>query len=274
MTEPGAAEQRAEAARQRGPEPNARSRPSPNGEVDAEPRSEAPPASKETNRGPGSFLRELPILVLVAFALAFLLRTFIVQVFYIPSSSMEPTLQVNDRILVDKVSYRFRDLSRGEVVVFEGDRLVGLTPPQDGATETILRGLGQLIGIAPANARDFVKRVIGLPGDEVRIDETGTVFVNGVALPEPYIGQTDPRGCGPLVVPEGQLFFLGDNRGNSSDSRASLGFVPREHVVGRAFLTLWPPERVHLLDRPAYPAIPEPTSDVPPAPDAPRGSVC
>jgi signal peptidase I len=234
-----------------------------------------PDADEDEPRRRGSWsslLRELPVLILVAFVLAFVLRTFVVQVFYIPSSSMEPTLQVNDRILVDKVSYRFRDLQRGDIVVFEGDHIV--TPDANGSVERVLRGFGQLIGVTPANARDFVKRVVGLPGDEIEITEAGEVFVNGVALEEPYLGQEDPRTCGPLVVPEGKLFFLGDNRGNSSDSRASLGYVPIDHVVGRAFVTIWPIERVHVLPRPSYAEVPAPAEAAPPADLVPTHDIC
>jgi signal peptidase I len=227
---------------------------------------EPAPEEDDGTDGAGSLLRELPILVLVAFVLAFLLRTFVVQVFFIPSSSMEPTLQVDDRILVDKVTYRLRDLERGEVVVFEGDPIE--QPDDRGTVERVVRGVGQLVGLAPANARDFVKRVVGLPGDEIFIDEEGTVFVNGDVLDEPYLGQPDPRSCGPLIVPAGKLFFLGDNRANSSDSRASLGFVPADHVVGRAFLVLWPPDRLHLLEEPDFTAIPGPPGTAPEVADA------
>lgn len=206
----------------------------------------------------GAFIRELPVLIVIAFLLAFLLRTFVVQVFYIPSSSMVPTLEVNDRILVDKVTYRFRDLRRGEIVVFEGDRL-GVPEVDRGPIERAVRGLGQLVGLAPANARDFVKRVIGLPGDEIEIDDDGTVFVNGVELDEPYVAAEDPRPFGPVEVPEGELFFLGDNRPNSSDSRVQegLGFVERDHVVGRAFVVIWPVDHFELLDDPGYGRIPD-----------------
>lgn len=231
-----------------------------------------PDEPSEERSSARSLVRELPVLILIAFVLAFLLRTFVVQVFYIPSSSMEPTLQVNDRILVDKVTYSFRDLDRGEIVVFEGDQ--GPVVPDAGPVESVLRGVGQLIGVTPVNARDFVKRVVGLPGDELYIDEDGTVFVNGEALDEPYIGQRDPRTCGPLTVPEGELFFLGDNRANSSDSRASLGLVSEEHVVGRAFLTIWPLDRVHLLDRPSYPDVPAATGAPPASAAAAGNDVC
>lgn len=231
------------------------------------------PRTPEVRRRSGlrSLLRELPVLILIAFVLAFLLRTFVVQVFYIPSSSMEPTLQVDDRILVEKVTYRVRDLRRGEIVVFEGDHI---DPPEAGAVETVLRGLGQLIGVTPANARDFVKRIIGLPGDEIHIDDEGVVTVNGEVLDEPYLGQRDPRTCGPLTVPEGQLFFLGDNRANSSDSRASLGYIPVDDVVGRAFITIWPPERFHALDRPTYAGIPDPPPTAPPLDASDRNDIC
>jgi signal peptidase I len=186
--------------------------------------------------GAGSFLRELPVLLLIAFVLAFLLRTFVVQVFYIPSSSMEPTLQINDRMVVEKVSYRFREPRHGEIAVFEGDD-VGYDTGN--GIQRAVRGVGQFIGIVPASARDFVKRVVGLPGDQIVIEE-GRVFVNGEPIDEPYVVYDDHADFGPVTVPEGSLFFLGDNRPNSSDSRRSLGFVPLDHLVGRAAVIIWP----------------------------------
>ena len=192
----------------------------------------------------GSFLRELPVLLLIAFVLAFLLRTFVVQVFYIPSSSMEPTLQINDRMVVEKVTYRFREPRRGEIAVFEGDELG--TVADNGAVGRAVRGVGQFIGIVPASARDFVKRVVGLPGDEILI-EAGRVYVNGEPLDEPYVVYDDESDFGPVTVPEDRLFFLGDNRPNSSDSRRSLGFVPADHLVGRAAVIIWPFEHGGLL---------------------------
>ena len=195
--------------------------------------------------GTGSFLRELPLLLLVALVLAFLLRTFVVQVFYIPSSSMEPTLSVNDRMVVEKITYLFRDPVRGEVVVFEGEEL-GEVDPDTTAGERVVRVVGQFLGVVPASARDFVKRVIGLPGDEIRIEE-GVVFVNDVALDEPYVAFDDPSDFGPVTVPEDALFFLGDNRPNSSDSRRGLGFVPLDKVVGRSAVIIWPVDNATLL---------------------------
>ncbi len=196
-------------------------------------------------RSTGSFLRELPVLLLIALVLAFLLRTFVVQVFYIPSSSMEPTLQVDDRMIVEKVTYRFREPVRGEILVFEGDSL-GHVDPELGLAARVVRGFGQFLGLVPASARDFVKRAIGLPGDEILI-ESGVVTVNGVTLDEPYVEFEDPSDFGPVTVPEGSLFFLGDNRPNSSDSRRGLGFVDADRVVGRAVLIIWPFEHATTL---------------------------
>jgi signal peptidase I len=193
----------------------------------------------------GSFLKELPVLLLIAFVLAFLLRTFVLQVFYIPSSSMEPTLQIDDRMVVEKLTYLTREPRRGEIVVFEGETFVD--PYADQSTVArVVRGVGQFLGVVPASARDFVKRVIGVEGDEVVI-EGGQVFVNGERLDEPYVQFDDGSDYGPVTVPEGHLFFLGDNRPNSSDSRRSLGFVPESHVVGRAAVIIWPPDHVGRL---------------------------
>ncbi|SRR6056297_1271119 len=198
----------------------------------------------------GSFWRELPVLLVIALVLAFLLRTFVVQVFYIPSSSMEPTLRIDDRMVVEKVTYLFRDPERGEVVVFEGDEADDRDTDRT-TGERIVRGVGQFLGVVPTSARDFVKRVIGLPGDEVEVT-AGVVRVNGEVLDEPYVSFEDPSDYGPVTVPEGTLFFLGDNRPNSSDSRRGLGFVPLGQVVGRAVVIIWPLDHAGLLTDVGY----------------------
>lgn len=203
--------------------------------------------SSSSRSSTSSFFRELPVLLLVAFLLAFLLRTFVLQVFFIPSGSMEDTLQIDDRMVVEKVTYLFREPARGEIVVFEGESF-GVVDPDATAGERLVRGLGQFLGVVPANARDYVKRVIGLPGDEILIEQ-GQVFVNGQALDEPYVVYEDPSDFGPVTVPEEHLFFLGDNRPNSSDSRRGLGFVPSEAVVGRSAVIIWPFDHVDLLTR-------------------------
>ncbi len=196
------------------------------------------PHTPAASRRARSFWRELPLLLAIALVIAFVLRTLLVQVFYIPSSSMEPTLQINDRIVVEKVTYRFREPHRGEIAVFAGE---GFSTLEAGAStaERIVRGIGQFVGVVPTSARDYVKRVIGLPGDEVHV-VAGEVRVNGQLLDEPYVVIGDNDDFGPVTVPQGHLFFLGDNRPNSSDSRRSLGFVARDDLVGRAAFILWP----------------------------------
>jgi signal peptidase I len=187
----------------------------------------------------GGRLGELPVLIVVALVLAFLIKTFLVQAFYIPSGSMISTLEINDRVLVEKVVLRFRDPRRGEVIVFrrpgaeqEGARGLG------GAVRTFFEGLGL---VPPNEEIDLIKRVVGLPGEQVEI-VGGVVHVDGVPLDEPY-AHTDGRDFASVTVPAGHYYMLGDNRPNSDDSRYSLGTVPRENVVGRAFVILWPPLR-------------------------------
>lgn len=192
-----------------------------------------------------SFLRELPVLLLVALVLAFLLRTFVVQVFYIPSASMVPTLQEQDRMAVEKITFLFREPQRGEIIVFKGDAAEEIGP--SGVSE-IVTGVGRFVGVVPADAQDFVKRVIGLPGDTVLIED-GQVFVNGTAIEEPYVVNEDPGSYGPYEVPSDSLFLMGDNRPGSSDSRGSMGYVPLDHVVGRPVLTIWPPDHMGRLQR-------------------------
>lgn len=200
-----------------------------------------------------SFLKELPILLLIAFGLAFLLRTFVVQVFFIPSESMVPTLQVDDRIVVEKISYLFDGPDRGDVIVFAGEE--GFPTANESGVQRVVRGVGQFLGVVPVDARDLVKRVIGLPGDVVVLED-GQVSVNGVALDEPY-AQLD-QDDGEWTVPAGELFVLGDNRNNSADSRSSLGFVDLDNVVGRAVLRIWPFDRFGSIEGSDYPEIPAP----------------
>ncbi len=218
--------------------------------------------------------QELPLLLLFAFILAVLVRTFLIQAFYIPSGSMEDTLQVGDRVLVNKIVYQFRDPERGEIVVFRGtDRWAPEHQSSDGggAFREILRTVGDLIGLSQPSESDFIKRVIGLPGDTVECcDEAGRVMVNGEPLEEDYILTDSPldvpsganscasRRFGPLVVPEGHLFVLGDHRLVSQDSRCQ-GTVPIDNVIGRADLIIWP------MDRWGTFGLPDTFADVPQA---------
>jgi signal peptidase I len=198
--------------------------------------SEPRPAEREAHR---SFLRELPILVIVALAVAIVLKTFVVQAFFIPSGSMEPTLEPGDRVLVQKVVY---GPDRGDVIVFSDP--LGRPGPDRGIVGGFVHWLSSTLGIERPEHEDFIKRVIGLPGETVELRD-GRLFVDGVRINQPYLkGAVDTREYGPVRVPEGGLFVLGDNRLNSNDSRFGLGFVPVDKVVGRAFAIVWPPSRV------------------------------
>jgi signal peptidase I len=165
-----------------------------------------------------------------------------VQVFFIPSSSMVPTLQVDDRIVVEKVTYRFREPQRGDVIVFAGETRSSTQTSAVADEDTfgrVIDAAGRFVGLVPPDPSDLVKRLIGLPGDEIAVID-GLLHVNGVAYAEPYLTGPAASDFGPVVVPEGTLFFLGDNRRNSSDSRGALGSVARERVIGRAVAVVWP----------------------------------
>jgi signal peptidase I len=166
--------------------------------------------------------------------LAFGIRAFVAEARYIPSGSMEPTLLINDRLIVDKISYRFDDPQRGDIVVFE-------------PTETLEK----------MNFHDaFIKRVIGLPGETVEV-KGGRVYVNEQPLREKYIADEPNYQYGPVTVPEGQYLVLGDNRNNSYDSHY-WGFVPRSKIIGRAIVRFWPPGRVgEISNQPVYPTVEE-----------------
>jgi signal peptidase I len=200
---------------------------------------------KEKPRSPWAFLRELPVLLLVAFVLALLIKTFLLQAFYIPSASMEPTLRVGDRVLVNKLVYRFHPPRRGDVIVFE-DPTPG--PEEDrGALSAFWDWLTEGLGVSSNPEKDFIKRVIALPGETIEIEQ-GRVFIDGRELDEPYLHPfKDATDYGPERVPADSLFVMGDNRANSNDSRRSLGFIPYDRVVGKAFVIIWPPPRIGWL---------------------------
>lgn len=191
-------------------------------------------------------------LILLALVIALLIKAFLFQVFFIPSGSMEPTLRPGDRVIVQKIGYRFHDPSRGDVIVFRNpngraiDRgLVG------GFAHWVASNLG-LFGSAKSTCgdtnpdEDFVKRVIGLPGDTVQ-GKDGAVWVNGQRLAEPYLDGTPTAAFPPVHVPSDRLFVMGDNRADSCDSRFALGLVPIDHVIGPVLLRIWPPDRFGTL---------------------------
>jgi signal peptidase I len=203
------------------------------------------PPSKAKRHG---LLRELPALLLISFLLAILIKTFLVQAFYIPSESMEPTLMIGDRVLVNRLVYRFHPPGRQDVIVFSDPNA---PPVHRNPAAAFLHWLGSGFG-APTNSnKDFIKRVIGLPGDTVEIDGRGQVYVNGRQLHEPYLNaERENRLYGPVKVPPDSLFVLGDNRKHSGDSRYGLGFIPYDKVIGRAFVIIWPPSRLGGLHGP------------------------
>jgi signal peptidase I len=231
---------------------------------------EAAPVPPGKARRKASFWRELPILLVIALVLAVLIKTFLVQAFFIPSSSMEKTLHgcpgcSGDRVLVNKLTYRFHDPRPGDVVVFRGPESWAPEVHIAGPSNILQRGVrafGQVIGIAQPNEKDFIKRVIAVGGQTVRCcDPQGRVLVDGRALDEPYIfldGQQDPRLAqfGPVKVPDGRLWVMGDHRNASADSRAhiadsDLGTISVDDVIGKAFVIVWPPSRWNTLGTPS-----------------------
>jgi signal peptidase I len=211
---------------------------------------EAPPYHKEDERQPGllAVLRETVVLVALAVLLAVVFKTFLVAAFYIPSGSMEPTLNISDRVLVEKVSYRFGEVEHGDVVVFVHDEPGFEAPAPSNPVAGFFSSLGQAIGIVPPSDRDFIKRVVGLPGDVINCQK-GDLYRNGDPVDEPYL---DPsirtENCTRTRVGPGQLFVMGDNRANSQDSRV-FGPISDSDVVGRAFVRIWPLTHIGWLRR-------------------------
>jgi signal peptidase I len=208
-----------------------------------------------------SFWRELPVLVVVALLLAVVIKTYAVQAFFIPSGSMENTLLINDRVLVNKIVYDIRGIHRGDIVVFNGDGswAPGQIPTKSNFIVEFGRGFASMFGFGhPGDI--LIKRVMGLPGDRVACcDAQGRVTVNGVPLSERsylFPGDVPSESRFDIVVPPGRLWVMGDHRFISDDSRDHVGepgggTVPESAVIGRAFVIIWPPSRWRILPIPA-----------------------
>jgi signal peptidase I len=181
--------------------------------------------------------RELAFLVVMAVAIAVVVKALVAQAFYIPSGSMLPQLQINDRVVVSKVAYRLHDPRRGDIVVF--DAPTGAPKDDRALPARLARDLLQSIGLSAPSTDEYIKRVIALPGERVE-GRDGKVFVDGLEVVEPYLPPSTTTGDFPaVIVPPGTLWVMGDNRGNSADSRV-FGPVRRSTVVGRAILRVWP----------------------------------
>lgn len=241
-------------------------------------------AAAEAPRSGWSFATEMVVLFAVALTIALLIKTFVVQPFFIPSSSMEDTLLIGDKVLVNKVVYKIRPISRGDIVVFNGAG--SWLPPSAGAAAPpshnpltrlydvtlgpFFRSVRELFGTAPGQT-DYIKRVIGIPGDHIACcNAQGDITVNGVALHETsYLvtGAKPSQGAFNIVVPPGRLWVMGDNRPASADSRLHdckytympptcvaydrQGTIPEDKVIGRAFMIVWPPSRIRILPIPS-----------------------
>jgi signal peptidase I len=182
-----------------------------------------------------SFLAELPGLLLTALAIAVVIKTFLIQPFWIPSESMEPTIVPNDRVMVNKLAYKWGEPERGDVVVFRDPREPQI---EESVPEAVIRSVLEAVGVRTRGRDDLIKRVIGLPGESIEV-KANQILVDGVPLEEPYLGEVEMPDEGPFAVGADEVFVMGDNRNASFDSRR-FGPIPLEDLIGQAFVTIWP----------------------------------
>ena len=198
----------------------------PDGTPVERPAEPAPDPDQRHRRAAWLIALEWGLLVVAAIVIALVIKTFLFQAFYIPSESMSPTLEKNDRVIVNKLSYKLHAVHRGDIIVFKA-------PP----------------GVDDPGVKDLVKRVIGLPGETVEGRSDGHVYINGKRLNEPYLNgvRTDP-GFARITVPKDEYWVMGDNRPNSRDSRYfPQHFITKHDIVGRVFVRVWPLNRIDLL---------------------------
>ena len=207
----------------------------------------------------GSLLREFPILVVVALALSIVIKTFLVQFFFIPSGSMENTLQINDRVAVNKLPVIGKSINRGDVVVFR-DPDNWLPEPYSADQNKVIEMVKDAlvaVGVLPNPAKQYlVKRVIGVAGDKVECCSKGKkLMINGIEIDEPYIfaGNVASESNFNVTVPAGKLWVMGDHRGASSDSRfhqddINNGMVPTAKVTGKVIGIIWPFKNLSFVD--------------------------
>ena len=209
-------------------------------------------------------VRETGTIILYALIIAFVIKTFLIRGFYIPSGSMENTLQVNDRVFINVAGLYFNDPKRGDVVVFKDSQ--GWIPSGQKSSNPISDGL-TFVGILPDTSSNYlVKRVIGLPGDTVESDGSGKIKVNGVEITEPYLHPGSNPSDIPfkVTVPEGKYFMMGDHRDNSADSRFHIAdghaFIPRDDIAGTVFVIAWPLNHFGMLDdeKKVFDSVPNP----------------
>ena len=247
--------------------------------VGSSPSSEASPqGSRSRHRkdskaktGGLSLLRETAIVLVCALVVSWLIKTFLVQAFYIPSESMQDTLEVGDRIMVSRLAPGPFDLNRGDIIVFRdpGFWLPPVVQPDRGPIGNAFNSLFTAVGLIPEDSGEhLIKRTIGLPGDHVVCcDDQGLIQINGVSIVETYLaaGVIPSQEPFDVTVPPGMLFVLGDNRQDSADSRFNTnrpygGFVPIGNVVGTAFTIVWPPSRMTVFRLPSdvFAQVPDP----------------